>query len=211
MTEQYSDRTAPVEVVNLLNDLFTLFDALVEKHGLNKIKTIGDAYMVASVPHSADQSCREQCLSTCRLALDILDTVQARNEAYPEYNLGVRIGINVGHVVAGVVGKKRFLYDLWGDSVNVASRMESHGVAGRVHVTIAVKDLVGEEFHFESRGHIQVKGKGKMSTWFLSKSDKEQLGCNPSKKIKENPETWGMQKGNLVPLDQEALISEVRS
>ena len=197
-----------MEVLSLLNDLFTLFDALVEKHGLNKIKTIGDAYMVASVPHGAEQSCREQCLSTCRLALDILDTVQARNEAYPDCNLDVRIGINVGHVVAGVVGKKRFLYDLWGDSVNVASRMESHGVAGRVHVTKAVKDLVGEEFRFEARGTIQVKGKGKMCTWFLSKTGEGRLACNQSKKVKENRKNWEIQSGNPARLEQEALISE---
>ena len=105
-------------MVGVLNDLFTRFDALVERRGLNKIKTIGDAYMVASVPRTTEACCRDQCLATCYLALDMLEAIQAHNQEQPECDyLDVRIGINVGPAVAGVVGTNRFLYDLWGDSV----------------------------------------------------------------------------------------------
>ena len=158
-------------MVEVLNDIFTRFDALVEHHGLNKIKTIGDAYMVASVPQvslsSRENDYRQDCLAACQLALDLVQAMQVRNKQFPEAQLDLRVGLEIGPVVAGVVGTKRFLYDLWGDSVNVASRMESTGLPGRIQVTKNVKELVETDFRFEARGEITVKGKGVMQTWFL--------------------------------------------
>jgi adenylate cyclase len=154
----YANRETPERVVNLLNGVFTRFDELAERHGLEKIKTIGDAYMVAAgVPdHRADHA---QALA--RFALDMVEVVKG----FP--GLAVRVGINTGPVVAGVIGKKRFVYDLWGDAVNVASRMEQYGVPGRIQVTEATAKRLEGEFVLEARGGIEVKGKGVLQTFFV--------------------------------------------
>jgi adenylate cyclase len=151
------------EVVGLLDRLFGQFDALAERHGLEKIKTIGDAYMVAAgVP--APRPDHAQALA--QLALDMNDALAP---AGPVGDLGleVRIGINSGPVVAGVIGRKRFLYDLWGDAVNTASRMESGGTPNHIQVTRATYELLKDDFVLEPRGTIAVKGKGEMETWYL--------------------------------------------
>jgi class 3 adenylate cyclase len=158
-----ASRLSPTALVALLDDIFTRFDDLAERHGLEKIKTIGDAYMVVGgVPtRRADHA-----LAIARMGLDMLEAVAecGRKTGYP---LGIRIGINSGPVVAGVIGKKKFIYDLWGDAVNTASRMESHGLSGQVHVSEATAAQLAGFFELETRGTITVKGKGEMRTFFL--------------------------------------------
>jgi class 3 adenylate cyclase len=158
-----SDRLAPAEVVGVLDHLFTHFDELAERHGAEKIKTIGDAYMVAAgVPTPRPDHARAMAL----LALDMRETMRSR-DAVGHLGLELRIGINSGPVVAGVIGRKRFLYDLWGDAVNTASRMESHGTPGQIQVTQATYELLKDEFELEPRGSIPIKGKGEVETWYL--------------------------------------------
>ena len=158
-----SQRLTPAEMVGVLDRLFSHFDALVERHGLEKIKTIGDAYMAAAgVPEPAPDHARKAAL----LALDMREVV-VTSPVVDGTGLQLRIGINSGPVVAGVIGTKRFLYDLWGDAVNTASRMESHGTAGEIQITSATRELLKDEFVCRHRGTIPVKGKGEMETWYL--------------------------------------------
>jgi len=161
-----SSKMEPVELVKMLNVLFSAFDELCEKYDLNKVKTIGDCYMAADVPDVKHEE--TGCSRICHFALDLLDAVKLFNLQHDEHNLNVRIGINTGPVVGGVVGTKRFLFDLWGDAVNVASRMESTGIPGRIQVTKSVVGIAGESFSFEYRGVIPVKGKGSIETFLLS-------------------------------------------
>jgi guanylate cyclase len=158
-----AERLPAAEVVELLDRLFTYFDLLAERHGLEKIKTIGDCYMVAAgVPAPRDDHARALAL----MALDMQTAMQSIEEL-GHLGLELRIGINSGPVVAGVIGRKRFLYDLWGDAVNTASRMESHGASGRIQITRATKELLNDEFLYEERGTIVLKGKGEMEAWYL--------------------------------------------
>ncbi len=154
---------APVEMVNLLNMIVSHFDDLVEKYDLEKIRTIGDNYMVASgVPRIRP----DHAQAMARLALEMsayveeLPPIQGRHLAF-------RIGINSGPVIGGVIGRKKFVYDLWGDAVNVASRMESQGVPGRIQITQHTYELIKDEFICEPRGSLDVKGRGELETWFL--------------------------------------------
>jgi adenylate cyclase len=164
-----SEHLAPAEVVGLLDHLFSHFDALADRYGLEKIKTIGDAYMVAAgVPLPRPDHARALVL----MALDMVEAMRSSDEV-GHLGLELRIGVNSGPVVAGVIGRKRFLYDLWGDAVNTASRMESHGTAGRIQITRATYELLGDEFECEPRGTIAVKGKGQMEVWHV-------LGRRPS-------------------------------
>jgi adenylate cyclase len=158
-----SERLPPGEVVGMLDELFSRFDALVERHGLEKIKTIGDCYMAAAgVPDPHPDHARRAAL----LALDMRDAV-ASWTLTDRSHLQLRIGINSGPVVAGVIGTKRFLYDLYGDAVNTASRMETHSVPGEIQITSATHELLDDGFECRSRGTIDVKGKGEMETWYL--------------------------------------------
>jgi adenylate cyclase len=158
-----SDRLQPAEVVGLLDHLFTHFDLLAERYGVEKIKTIGDAYMVAAgVPTPRVDHARAMAL----LALDMREAMSS-DDAVGHLDLELRIGINSGPVVAGVIGRKRFLYDLWGDAVNMASRMESHGTPGEIQVTRATYELLRDEFELEPRGTVPIKGKGDVETWYL--------------------------------------------
>jgi adenylate cyclase len=158
-----SQRLPPSEVVGILDHLFSRFDTLVERHGLEKIKTIGDCYMAAAgVPDPSPDHAHRAAL----LALDMREAV-ATSAVCDGFGLELRIGINSGPVIAGVIGSKRFLYDLWGDAVNTASRMESHSTPGEIQITRATYELLKDEFVCRRRGTILVKGKGRMETWYL--------------------------------------------
>jgi guanylate cyclase len=160
-----SANMTPIELVELLNDVFSYFDDLVEKYGLEKIKTIGDCYMVAAgVPRL--QVDHAQVLT--RLALEIRDYVGQHE--FQGKHLSFRMGINSGPVTAGVIGYKKFAYDLWGDAVNTASRMESHGTGGAIQITESTYDLIKDDFLCEPQGIISVKGKGEMNVWYVLNS-----------------------------------------
>jgi len=157
----WSQGLPPAEVVGYLDHLFSRLDDLAERYGVEKIKTIGDCYMVAAgVPTPRPDHARA-------LALMALDMLEACSDEIGHLGLDLRVGINSGPVVAGVIGRKRFLYDLWGDAVNTASRMESHGTPGRVQITRATYELLADEFECEPRGPIVIKGKGEVETWYL--------------------------------------------
>jgi len=158
-----SQHLSAPDVVGLLDRLFGHFDTLVERYDLEKIKTIGDCYMAAAgIPAPRDDHARALAL----IGLDMLSAVEATGPM-GDLGLELRIGINSGPVVAGVIGRKRFLYDLWGDAVNVADRMQTHGTPGRIQVTRATYELLKDEFVLEPRGTIEVRGKGEMETWYL--------------------------------------------
>jgi len=163
-----SANMSPIELVEILNGVFTHFDGLVEKYGLEKIKTIGDCYMVAAgVPRARDN--HAQAITS--LALDMRDSV-----AKKEFNgkkLTFRIGINSGPVVAGIIGRKKFIYDLWGDAVNTASRMESHGEEGIIQISEATYNLIKDGFICEPKGSIDVKGKGKLKVWHVKEKKRD--------------------------------------
>lgn len=158
-----SSSLTPQELVTVLNDIFTVFDSLVDRYQLEKVKTIGDAYMVVGGMQSDDGD------HTARVAAMALDLASCVSGIPAAARLGVtfRIGIHVGPVVAGVIGTKKFIYDVWGDTVNLASRMESLGVPGRIQVTEQVMQRLPGTFVHESRGLIDVKGKGPLPTYLL--------------------------------------------
>ena len=169
-----SETLSPAEVVGMLDRLFSHFDTLADRYGLEKIKTIGDCYMVAAgVPSPRPDHARALAL----LALDMVDATRSSPDV-GDLGLELRIGINSGPVVAGVIGRKRFLYDLWGDAVNTASRMESQGTPDHIQITTATHELIKDEFVCERRGTVSVKGKGDMETWYLigRRADPVELG-----------------------------------
>lgn len=155
--------TEPEALVRFLDDVFAKLDDLVERHGLEKIKTTGDAYMVVSgVP--APRADHAEAMAD--LALDMLESLGGLVDPKGR-NVPVRIGIASGAVVAGVVGRRKFFYDVWGDAVNTASRMESTGEAGKIQIAPETQRLLQDRFDFEARGEIDVRGKGQMQTWYL--------------------------------------------
>jgi len=158
-----SAKLEPVELVELLNEAFSFFDSLVDKYDVEKIRTIGDSYMVASgVPrHRTDHA---QAL--VRMALEMRDFVNAHTFRNGQ-QVSFRFGINSGPVIGGVIGKRKFVYDVWGDVVNVGSRMESHGMSGAIQITRATYELIKDEFICEPRGTVTVKGKGEMEVWLV--------------------------------------------
>lgn len=154
----------PEDVVGFLDSLVRAFDALAEQHGVEKIKTVGDSYMAAA---GFDGNAREGAVAIGHFALAMLDA-NAAHAPLGGRKLELRIGIHCGPATAGVIGDTRFSYDVWGGAVNVASRMESHGVAGRIQVSEAFRALAGEAFAFEERGAMEIKGIGETRTYFLT-------------------------------------------
>jgi len=158
-----SANSLPAEVVRMLNEVFSAFDRLAGKHGLEKIKTIGDAYMAVSGlpvlrPDHAD--------AAAGMALDMQEEIERFNQRFGT-TLQMRIGLNTGPVIAGIIGTKKFIYDLWGDTVNTASRMESHGKPGYIQVTQATYEKIQDRFCFEARGAVDIKGMGSMPAYWL--------------------------------------------
>jgi class 3 adenylate cyclase len=159
----YAATKSPEETVGILNVIFSVFDDITDQFQLEKIKTIGDAYMAVAglpVPHA------QHAEMAAWAAISMQSAIEKINKIYGQ-NFSLRIGLNCGSVVAGVIGKKKFIYDLWGDAVNIASRMESTGVPGGIQVSEPIYQQLKEVFRFEERGEIEVKGKGKMHTYLL--------------------------------------------
>jgi len=151
------------QVVSLLNDVFTQFDELAEKYQLEKIKTIGDSYMVVSgVPYP----CQDHAKRMIEFSREVLSSMKKLSEAH-SVALQIRIGVCSGPVVAGVIGKKKFIYDLWGDTVNLACRLEANGIPGKIQVGESTYQLLKDQFPFEDRGFIEVKGKGRVKAYLL--------------------------------------------
>jgi class 3 adenylate cyclase len=169
---QLSLELSPVEIVETLNAVFSAFDRLADRHGLEKIKTIGDAYMVVggliddapALPGRAAGGDHVQRVA--EMGLEMLAEAGRLSHAAGR-PLQFRVGMHTGPAVAGVIGIKKFIYDVWGDTVNTASRMESHGVPGRIQVTEATYQRLRDTFAFESRGLVDVKGKGPLPAYLL--------------------------------------------
>ncbi|MBM2813697.1 MAG: adenylate cyclase [Ignavibacteria bacterium] len=186
-----SDKSTPQKMVKMLNDIFSIFDKISAKYGLEKIKTIGDCYMAAAgipVPR------KDHARAVAQMALEAMETMKDYKVKLSESSelsessqrIQFRIGLDCGPIVAGVIGEQKFIYDLWGDMVNTASRMETHGVIGKIQCTGRFRDAITNyqllitneeetntsdgQFLFEERGEIEIKGKGMMRTWFLIKN-----------------------------------------
>ena len=158
-----ASETEPVQLVRFLNEVFTTFDRLVERHGLEKIKTSGDGYVVIS---GAPVARADHAEALADLAIDILDAARNLRDQHGG-RVPIRIGVASGPVVGGVIGTRKFFYDVWGDAVNVASRMESTGLAGKIQVSNETYARLQGRFVLQPRGMIDVRGKGPMATWFL--------------------------------------------
>ena len=158
-----SAKLAPVEMVELLNEVFSFFDSLLDKYGIEKIRTIGDSYMVASgLPRLRP----DHAQALVRMAIEMRDYMATHTFGNGQH-VNFRIGINSGSMIAGVIGSRKFVYDVWGDVVNVASRMESHGMSGTIQIAQATYELIKDEFVCEPRGTVDVKGKGEMEVWLV--------------------------------------------
>jgi guanylate cyclase len=158
-----SAKLAPAEMVELLNEAFSFFDSLLDKYDVEKIRTIGDSYMVVSgVPRRTRQHAR----ALVCMALEMRDFI-AKHRFRNGQQVSFRIGINSGPVIGGVIGKRKFVYDVWGDAVNIASRMESQGMGGTIQITRATYELIKDEFICEPRGTVNIKGKGDMEVWLV--------------------------------------------
>lgn len=168
---RYASTMGPNELVAMLDEIFSEFDALVDKYGIEKIKTIGDAYMaVGGLPVPDGQHCQK----VASMALEINEIIKRKYAK--KYDLKLRIGIHTGKAVAGVIGNKKFSYDLWGDAVNIASRFEASGHPEKIHITEDVKNILADDFLFENCGEVNIKGKGMMKSYFLTgKKEKADL------------------------------------
>lgn len=163
----------PSELVAMLDEIFSEFDALVDKYGIEKIKTIGDSYMAVGGLPVPDA---RHCHNIADMAIEINQIIK---EKYTEkYKLQLRIGIHTGKAVAGVIGNKKFSYDLWGDSVNIASRFEASGHPEKIHITEDVKNTLGDAYSYKDCGEVEIKGKGMMRSYFLL--DKKKVSHKPA-------------------------------
>lgn len=159
----FAERTPPDRVVGVLDEVFSAFDDLAQRHGLEKIKTIGDAYMVvAGLPEPR----ADHAEAMAEMALDMQASLR-RLCGLLGIDLAIRVGMASGPVIAGVIGRHKFIYDLWGDTVNTASRMESHSLPGRIQVTAATYERLRYRYRFEERGEIEIKGKGRQMAYLL--------------------------------------------
>ncbi|MDT0619417.1 adenylate/guanylate cyclase domain-containing protein [Salinisphaera sp. P385] len=160
---ELAGRLPPGDLVELLNKVFSRFDRIAEQEGLEKIKTIGDEYMLAGglpLPRA------DHAPAVARAALHMIAAIDDLNQSL-DHKLALRVGMHSGEVVAGVIGSRKFSFDVWGDTVNIASRMQSQGLPGRIQLTEATHDLLADQFHLERRGTLRVRGKGRMPVWFL--------------------------------------------
>jgi adenylate cyclase len=160
---KFTENVSAKVMVAVLNDIFTRFDKITDHRGLEKIKTIGDSYMAAAGLPTPMHNHAEQAAHT---AFDMLEEMRQVNQEYG-YKFQIRIGMSSGSVIAGVIGARKFLYDIWGDVVNTASRMESQGMAGRIQITDSTQKRLGENFVVENHGYKDIVGKGAINTWFL--------------------------------------------
>ena len=176
----FADRLSPEQLVTLLNEMFSAFDRVAEQHGLEKIKTMGDCYMLVGglpVPRS------DHAEAVAEAALDMRAAIAEFTARRPP-ELELRIGIHTGPVVAGVIGTHKFSYDLWGDTVNTASRMESHGVAGGIQVSRSTFERLQGKYVLAARGVVEIKGKGGLDTYLLV----DRLpGATPATRLSEVP------------------------
>jgi class 3 adenylate cyclase len=157
----YSERVSPSELVGDIDRLFRGFDLIIEKYGIEKIKTIGDAYLCAAGLHSTKS---DHAMRTLQAAKEIIEFVEAERQRGDFFK--VRVGIHSGSLISGVVGKSKFAYDIWGDTVNVAARMEQNGKEGKINVSEQVYNLLKDEISFEHRGKLPVKNKGDIDMYF---------------------------------------------
>lgn len=159
-----SRKTSPADLVSMLNEIFTTFDDIVKNHGVEKIKTIGDCYMlVGGLPNPRD----DHAHAVADTALEMVQALERINKNR-DIDLAMRIGIHSGPVVAGVIGKIKFTYDIWGDTVNVASRMESSGLPGKIHISEQTMAELNSQFNLEERGLVECKGLGQVKTFFVN-------------------------------------------
>jgi len=181
-----SARFDPLEVVEMLNELFSHFDELVDKYSVEKIQVAGDGYMVAAgVPAPR----KNHAIVLARLALEMMEYVHQEEFLGGKHAIEIRIGINSGPLIGGVIGRKKFVYALWGDMVNTASRMESHGASGKIQITRATYELIQDHFECEHIGEIAVKGKGRMEAWHLIREKEKSRNTrrNIKKALNPNP------------------------
>ena len=166
---QNSEKMGAEKMLKELNDCFTAFDMIMEKHGLEKIKTIGDAYMaVCGLPHQNPN----HAYQTVSAALDITEFIENRKKYNPD-TLDIRIGVNSGALIAGIVGVKKFAYDIWGDTVNTAARMEQNSQKGKVNISESTYQMIKDRVQCEYRGKIEVKGKGELDMYFAQELNKD--------------------------------------
>ena len=162
----YAENLSPEKLVKTIDHYFTEFDSIVEKYGLEKIKTIGDAYMaVGGLSFDEKDQAKEMIMAAKEMNAFV---TKAKHDDYTDATFDIRIGINTGAVVAGVVGSKKFAYDIWGDTVNIASRMESCSEAGRINISEDTYNIVKDDFECEYRGKIAVKNRGEMKMYFVN-------------------------------------------
>ncbi len=160
---EFAENHSAEELVKVLNEIFARYDAQARMNGVEKVKTIGDAYMAVSGVPRPD---KDHVKKIVNMALDIRETTK-RFRSISGLNIEVRIGIHTGPLIAGIIGRYKFLYDLWGDTVNTAARMESHGEVGAIQITEEVKKVIEGQYKIKSRGEIDIKSKGKMKVYIV--------------------------------------------